>query len=175
MTEHTSTSRTSSTSSTSSTSRSTGKPESAWTLGAVIYGSILLMLVGIFQAFVGLAAILDNDFYPSTRHYLLNNDVTAWGWVHLGLGIVIAVAGFNVLGGRAWARIVGIIVAAVSAINNFLFLPHHPVWSILIIALDVSVIWALSVYRPQDSGDRYDTGRPAQDRSWEFYGSGDGL
>jgi hypothetical protein len=148
---------------------------STWTLGAVIYGSILLMLVGIFQAVVGLAAILDNDFYSSTRHYLFDNDVTAWGWLHLGLGIVIAVAGFNVMGGRAWARVIGIIVAAIAAINSFLFIPHHPVWSILIIALSVGVIWALSVYRPQVPRDRYDTGRPVQDRSWEFYGSGDGL
>jgi hypothetical protein len=161
--------------STSSKTRPTGKPVSTWTLGVVIYGSILLMLVGLFQMFEGLAAILDNNFFPDTRHYLFDTNVSAWGWVHLVLGVVIVVAGFNVMGGRTWARAVGIAVAAVSAIDSFLFIPHHAVWSILIIALDVSVIWALSVYRPQPVADRHDTGRAPQDRSWEFLGSGDGL
>ena len=76
--------------------------------------------------------------------------MTGWGWIHLILGIVVALAGFYVLSGRLWARIIGITMALFSAIANFFFIPYYPVWSVLIIALDVFVIWALATYR----GDR---------------------
>lgn len=70
-------------------------------------------------------------------------DITTWGWIHLVMGIVVAVAGFFVLQVAVWARSVGVAVAAVSAVLNFMWLPYYPVWSLLIIALDVFVIWAL--------------------------------
>lgn len=127
------------------TSRRADDYVSTWTLGAVIYAAILMMMAGAFQAFEGLAAIL-NDKYIPPEPRLLPLSVTAWGWTHLALGVVVAVAGFNVFEGGAWARWIGIAVAAVSAIENFLFIPQHPIWSIVIIALDVVVIWALCVY-----------------------------
>ena len=68
------------------------------------------------------------------------------GWIHLVLGIVVALAGVGLLAGRAWARGVGITLAVLSAIANFLFIPHHPVWALLVIALDVVVIWALATH-----------------------------
>jgi hypothetical protein len=60
--------------------------------------------------------------------------------------VVVAVAGFAVLSGATWARVVGITVAALSAIANFLFIPYYPFWSLLVIALDVLAIWALAAY-----------------------------
>ena len=65
-------------------------------------------------------------------------------------GIVLAVTGFFILTGRAWARVIGIAVAALSARSSFLFIPHYPIWALVLIALDVAVIWALTTYRPQD-------------------------
>ena len=76
-------------------------------------------------------------------------DLTIWGWIHILLGIVVAAAGFTVLLGMMWARVVGIVVASVSLIANFMFIPHYPLWSLLIIALDVAVIWALATYRTE--------------------------
>jgi hypothetical protein len=71
-------------------------------------------------------------------------DVTTWGWIQLILGIVVALAGVGLLAGRTWARVVGITLAVLSAIANFLFIPHHPFWALLVIALDIFVIWALA-------------------------------
>lgn len=115
---------------------------SAWILGAMIYAAILLMLAGIFQVFAGLAAILNDDFLPPVQHYF-SFDATAWGWLHLSIGVVVAVAGFNLFEGRMWTRLVGIGVALLSAVDNFLLVPYHAVWSVIIIALDMVVIWAL--------------------------------
>lgn len=128
-------------------SRQADEPVRTWVLGAVIYAAILLMVVGIFQVFEGLAAILNDDFYLSASNNPFSLDVTAWGWVHLGNGVLVAFAGLNVYAGGLWARAIGIAVAAVSAINNFLFIPHHPFWSLIVITLSVVVIWALCVYK----------------------------
>jgi hypothetical protein len=81
-----------------------------------------------------------------TRNYLFKFDVTTWGWIHLILGIIVALAGWGLLSGRTWARVVGITLAVLSAIANFLWLPYYPLWSLLIIALDVLVIWALAAH-----------------------------
>jgi len=108
-------------------------------------------MIGIFQAIAGFAAILENDFYVVGRNYAFEIDVTAWGWIHLVLGIVVFIAGWGVLVGRTWARVVGITLAVLCAIANFLFIPYYPVWSLLIIALSVFVIYALAVYGTREA------------------------
>jgi hypothetical protein len=72
--------------------------------------------------------------------------MTTWGWIHLIAVIVVFLAGLAVFKGSVWARTVGVIVAMLSAIVNFAFLPYYPVWSIIIITVDVLVIWALIVH-----------------------------
>jgi hypothetical protein len=119
---------------------------SGWTVGFVLFAGIMMITIGIFQAIMGFAAIIENEFYVVARNYAYEVDVTAWGWIHLILGIVIGIAGWGVMVGALWARIVGITLAVLSAIANFFFIPYYPVWSLLIIALDVFVIWALCVY-----------------------------
>ena len=78
----------------------------------------------------------------------------AWGWIHLIVGVVVIAAGYGVFSGAAWARVVGITLASLSAIANFFFIPYQPVWAILIIALDVLVIAALAAYGPEEAGVR---------------------
>jgi hypothetical protein len=73
--------------------------------------------------------------------------VTVWGWIHLLIGTLVAVAGFMLMSGRTWARIVGITAASVSAITSFLFLPYYPFWAVVTLAMDIWVIWALCSYR----------------------------
>jgi hypothetical protein len=68
------------------------------------------------------------------------------GWIHMILGVIVALAGFGLLAGRTWARAVGITLAVLSAIANFMFIPYHPFWALLVIALDVFVIWALAAH-----------------------------
>ena len=107
-----------------------------------------MITAGLFQAFAGLTALLEDEFFVATGNYVFKFDVTTWGWVHLLGGVVVALAGVSVMSGRTWARVIGIILAVLSALANFTFIPYYPVWSLLIIALDVFVIWALATYRP---------------------------
>ena len=92
----------------------------------------------------GLAGIIDDDFYVVARNYTFDLDTTAWGWIHLLIGILLVVTGWGLFSGHTWARATGIVLAIVSAIENFFFIPYYPFWSILLIALDVWVIWALT-------------------------------
>jgi hypothetical protein len=73
-------------------------------------------------------------------------DITAWGWIHLIIGVVVVLAGFGVLSGNILARIIGVAVAVISLIASFLALPLYPVWSIIVIAIDLLVIWALTAH-----------------------------
>ena len=105
--------------------------------------------MGVFQFFQGLAAIVRGSFYVVAPNNIYEFSVSGWGWIHLVLGIVLAVTGYFILSGKPWARAVGIGVAALSALSNFLFIPHYPIWALILIALDVAVIWALATDRPQ--------------------------
>lgn len=115
-------------------------------VGFTIFASVMLMLIGVFHAIAGLAGIFENEFYAVTPNYILEFDVSTWGWIHLIWGIIVLLAGFGLWSGAVWARTVGVTVAGISALANFAFIPYQPVWSLLIIALDVMVIWALTAH-----------------------------
>jgi hypothetical protein len=129
--------------------RSAGRPDqttSGWAVGFILFAAIMMIMVGIWQALQGLIAIFENEFYVATRNYLFEFDATAWGWIHLLIGLLVAFAGWGLLSGRTWARMVAITLAVLSAIANFLFIPYYPFWSLLIIAVDVFVIWAIAAH-----------------------------
>ena len=128
--------------------RSAGRAEEAsgWAVGFILFAAMLMIMAGAFQAFAGLVAIFQNEFYVATRNYLFQFDATTWGWIHLLVGLIVVMAGFAMLAGRTWGRMVGITLAMVSALANFLFIPYYPFWSLTIIALNVFVIWALAAH-----------------------------
>ena len=72
---------------------------------------------------------------------------TGWGWVHLLLGVLVLAAGFGVMAGKTWARMVGIVLAGLSALANLVFIAAYPLWAIIVIAVDVAVIFALATNR----------------------------
>lgn len=125
-----------------------------WASGVSLFAGTTLATVGIFQCFEGLSAVLDDSVYVATRDYAYQFDITAWGWVHLLVGVVAILVGIGTLLDRDLAYVIGIMIAALSALTNFLFIPWYPVWAIVIIAFDVAVIWALCVklseHRPAD-------------------------
>lgn len=131
------------------TTRRSREPSAAAT-GGVIFGATMLIIIGVFQFFEGLAAIIDDEFYVVTPNYTYDIDVTGWGWIHLILGAIVALTGLFLLMGNVVAGVVAIFFAGLSAIANFFFIPYFPLWSLLIIALDVFVIWAItrSVFQP---------------------------
>jgi hypothetical protein len=123
-----------------------GYDDSAWT-GWIAFAGILMVMLGAFHAIQGLVALFKDDYYLVGKSGLIVNvDYTAWGWVHLIGGLVVAAAGFCVFTGQIWARTVGVIVAFVSAMVNVAFLAAYPVWSLMMIALDIIIIWALTAH-----------------------------
>ena len=130
----------------SSAARRASRETSGWAVGFILFAAIMMIMVGVFEALQGLIAIFQNEFYVATRNYLFQFDATTWGWIHLLLGLLVAFAGWSLMSGRTWARVLAITLAVLSAIANFLFLPYYPFWSILIITLDIFVIWAVAVH-----------------------------
>ena len=128
---------------------------SGWAIGFISFAAVMMIMTGAFQALAGLVAIFEDQFYVLTANYVFQFDVTTWGWIHLILGVVVVAAGLGVLSGQTWGRVVGITLAMLSAVANFLFIPYYPFWSLLIIGLDVLVIWALAAHgdavRPEAS------------------------
>jgi hypothetical protein len=131
------------------------KPVSGWAVGFTAFAGAIMLLVGIFQAFAGLAAILNDEFFVRRPNYTYDIDISGWGWIHLIIGLIVAAAGFAVFSGATWARAVGITIALLSAIANFFFIPIYPVWAVLIIALDIIVIWALASYTEDAAASRF--------------------
>ena len=123
-----------------------GRQTSGWAVGLILFAAIMMIMVGVFQALQGLIAIFENEFYVATRNYLFQFDATTWGWIHLLLGLLVAFAGWGLFSGRTWARTVAIILAVLSALANFLFIPYYPFWSLLLITLNIFVIWAVAAH-----------------------------
>ena len=109
-----------------------------------VFAGVIMIMVGCFQAIVGLAAIFEDEFFVVSPNYVFEVDTTTWGWIHLLLGLLVAFAGYALFAAKTWARVVGVTLATLSAIANFFFIPYYPFWSILMIALAVWVIWALT-------------------------------
>jgi hypothetical protein len=120
------------------------QPVSDWAVAAVVFAAAMMMMNGLFQAIAGLAALINDQYFVVVRGYAFDLDITAWGWIHIILGLAVAAAGVGLLTRASWARVVALIVTVLSALNNFFFIPYAPFWSLLVIALDVWIIWALT-------------------------------
>jgi hypothetical protein len=112
--------------------------------GLVLFAGIMLIVGGVYHALSGVSAILKDTVYVATPNYTYSFDLTAWGWTHLILGVIVIGVGVAVTRRMAWGMVAGIAVAVLSLIANFLFLPHYPLWSIVMIAIDVAIIYALA-------------------------------
>ncbi|WP_371501207.1 hypothetical protein OG871_30475 [Kitasatospora sp. NBC_00374] len=124
----------------SAASTNSGHPfRSGWT----VLAAVLMIFGGAMAIFQGIAAIAKDDLIVKTPNYAFQFSVNGWGWVHLILGIVIVLAGCALFTGAVWARAVGVGLAGLSAIANFLWLPYYPFWAVILIAIDIFIIWAL--------------------------------
>ncbi|MDV7243528.1 hypothetical protein R4315_26885 [Rhodococcus oxybenzonivorans] len=111
--------------------------------------AVIMVTVGIIQFFQGIAAVAEDEVFVSGINYVYKFDLTTWGWIHIILGVLVAIVGLALFTGAGWARVSAIIVAAISIVANFLWLPYYPGWSLLIIALDIVIIWAVSTWNPE--------------------------
>lgn len=122
-------------------------PEGGRGTGWVVFAGCMMVMIGTFQGIAGLTALFNDEFFlVGDNGLVLSLDYTMWGWIHLILGVVIALAGVAAMSGRVWGRAVGIALALLSAISNLFFLPAYPIWSTMIIVIDVLVIHALAVH-----------------------------
>ena len=118
----------------------------AWA-GWVVFGGVMLIMLGTFQIIEGLVALFDDGFYAvAPSGLVVNVDYNTWGWVHTAIGVIGVLAGLGLLAGNMAARIVGVVIAFVSAIVNLAFISAYPVWSTIMITVDVIVIYAIIVH-----------------------------
>jgi hypothetical protein len=122
------------------------RTSSAW-VGWVVFAAVIVITMGAFEAIEGLVAIFKDEYYlVGSSGLVVSVDYTVWGWVHLVLGVAAVAAGVGLLQGRNWGRIVVIVLAGLSALVNLGFLSAYPIWSTMVIALDVIIIYALTVH-----------------------------
>jgi hypothetical protein len=116
-------------------------------VGWIMFAVFMLILLGTFHAIQGLVALFDDQkFLVTDSDLIVSADYTTWGWVHLIGGIIVAVAGFSLFAAWLWARIVSVIVVAASTLVNIAFLSAYPIWSAIMIALGILIIWAITVH-----------------------------
>ncbi|GHF05443.1 hypothetical protein E5082_13285 [Streptomyces griseoluteus] len=117
--------------------------------GGAVFAGVLMLVNGILHIFQGISAIALDDVYARINAYVYKIDLTGWGWILLVAGVIVVAAGIGVLMGAAWARLVGIVIISLGLILQFLFLPYAPLWSLITIALDFFIIWALATWHPE--------------------------
>ena len=142
-------------------SATTRQAVSPWASGPITFAGAMLVITGVLQIFIAIPALLYDKLYVGTAQYVFAFDLAAWGWIQLITAIAAVGAGYGALRGLAWARIVGIAVAGIGMVAEFAFIPHFPLWSVLVIAIDVVIIWALATYQAYDAPPgRSGSGRP---------------
>ncbi|WP_369636454.1 hypothetical protein [Nocardia sp. JMUB6875] len=119
--------------------------------GTSIAAGILLIVIGVLSVLQGISAVASDDLLVVGYDYIYKLNTTGWGWIHIALGVIEICVAIGLLMGTTWGRTAAIILAALSIVENFLWIPYYPAWSLLIIALDVVVIWAIAAYKPASS------------------------
>ncbi|MFF9162562.1 hypothetical protein ACF081_20250 [Streptomyces longwoodensis] len=117
--------------------------DSEWVTGPSLFAGLALELSGTLSIFLGAAGIAEDAIFRAPG-YAYRFDVTAWGWLHVVIGLALIAAGLGVLLGKSWARGAGVAVGAVSLVTQFMFIPYYPLWSITVMVLDLLAIWALA-------------------------------
>jgi hypothetical protein len=128
------------------TTKSQGPQDVSGWVGWVYFAGFLMLLSATFQMIAGLAGLFKDEVYVVGENNLLALDYTQWGWVHLLIGIVMLISAISLFNGNLWGRIVGVTLASLSAIANFAFISAYPLWSIVVIVVDIFIIYALLVH-----------------------------
>ncbi|MFH9710385.1 hypothetical protein ACH4MW_19845 [Streptomyces luteogriseus] len=118
-----------------------------WAAGGLVLGGILMVVYGLFAVLQGIAAIAGDEVYTSFGQYSFAFDLTAWGWIHVIVGVLVVVSGLGLFTGADWARVASAIVVGLALIANFLWLPYQPFWSIIMIVTGLFVLWSVFNYR----------------------------
>jgi hypothetical protein len=131
----------------------TAGKRSGW-VGWVYFTAVMLVMVGVFNVVNGLAAVFSAGIFVSGAEGSVAFDLTTWGWIHIALGAAVATAGFLLVQGSTWARVLAGFLVMLNMVSQLLFLPAYPFWSLLIIVVDVLVLWALTVHGHEGAAHR---------------------
>lgn len=116
-----------------------------WT-GWITFAGVMMIIGGLLNAFYGFVAVVNDQWVVWTNRASVYLDITQWGWVHIILGLVVVFCGVGLFSGNVLARMVGVIIASLSLIANFFFIPAYPLWAMTVMVVDALVIWALTVH-----------------------------
>lgn len=122
------------------------RERSGLAVGFIGMAGIILIVAGVLHVIEGIVGLFNNDFYVVSQKWVFQFNVTTWGWIHILVGIIALLAGIGLFSGAVWARTVAVLVAVLSIIVNFVWLPYYPWWALLIIAFDFFVIWAVTAH-----------------------------
>ena len=123
-----------------------GDAPTAWA-GWVVFGGVMLIMLGVFQIIEGLVALFDDGFYlVRSNGLVVSVDYNTWGWIHTAIGIIAVLTGIGLLAGNMAARIVGVGIASLSALANLVFISAYPLWSTIMITIDIIVIYSIVVH-----------------------------
>jgi hypothetical protein len=109
-----------------------------------VLASALMIFAGLVTIFIGITGIIRGTFFLAVPNYTYYFSPFGRGVTDLIIGAVVLAAGVCLLMGMMWARAVGVALAVIMGVANFLFLPYAPLWSIVVIALSIFIIWALT-------------------------------
>lgn len=122
-------------------------PKASPWVGWIAFAAVCMVVLGSFHMMQGLIAIVDSDYFPIAGDGPVTGmSLDAWGWIHLIGGAILLFAGLCVFAGQVWARTLGVLVAVGSLVANFGFLDAYPLWSLIMIAVGIVVVLALTVH-----------------------------
>jgi hypothetical protein len=121
-------------------------------MAGTAFAATLILISGFFHVLMGIEAIVRGAFFIRVSNYLYMLSTAAWGWIHLGLGVLLVACALALYARAPWAAMVGIVLAVLSIVDNFLFLPYSPIWALLNVAIGVFVIWSLATTMAASAG-----------------------
>lgn len=118
--------------------------------GLIVFASVLLVIIGCFNLIYGIAAVVHSHVFIANAHYVFGS-LRTWGWITLIIGALQLLAAAGVVAGNQLARWFGVVVLGLSAIDQMFFIPAYPLWSLVIIAVDVVALYGLCAYGSREN------------------------
>jgi uncharacterized membrane protein len=131
--------------STASEARVSYDERTGWT-GWIVFAGVMMIISGSLNALYGVVAAVNDDWVGWTNRENAFLDVSQWGWVHIVVGLIVLLCGIGLFSGNILARTVAVIIASISLVSNFFFIPIYPLWALTVITIDALVIWALTAH-----------------------------
>jgi hypothetical protein len=107
------------------------------------FAAVMLLVTASVEVLQGVEALRSDELLTTSGDQVYEIDLTVWGWVHVVIGVLLVAVAVGILGRRSWGLVTGLVVAGLSMLANFAFLPYYPWWSVVSIAFGGLVVWAL--------------------------------